>query len=67
MSKYFMGIRTREFNCSSTEGDQLTLCAQNRECALFTAAELFNLPVTHVEVRYADEWSDPLDTEQEVS
>ena len=64
MSNYFMGIRTRQFTCSSTEGDLIQLYAQNKECALYTAAELFDLPVTHVNAHHADEWDDDCEHRQ---
>ena len=58
MAGYFMGIRTKTFICSSTEGDQLRLMCPDRQCALFTAAELFDMPVSHVDARLMDEWEE---------
>ena len=69
MYRSFMGLRTRQFTCTSTEGDQLELMADCRESAMWTAAELFDMPISHIEVRYADEWKDDVhnhQSEQEV-
>ena len=58
MSSYFMGISRRPYVCTSTEGDRMEILADTHASALYTAAELFDLPVTHVYAFATEMWDD---------
>jgi len=43
----------------------MDLLADSHASALYTAAEMFDLPVTNVSARQADEWEDEDHSQQE--
>ena len=57
MTTTFQGLRYKEFivTCKST-GEQMDLLCQTPADALYTGAELFNVPVEDISVFRPDDW-----------